>query len=395
MGQVCHAITNNDKDVQASWSRAEIDRYNPDLHRQRYRTPTLEEEEISKEEESDFEEDIMAVTVKGTIEKARGLRNADWGFGGKSDPYCEVKYKGKVVHKTKTINDNLDPVWNEDFSIDDFIEGESLEFLVWDEDLGDARDDLGYAVVDYDVFRGSGFSGEIQLQDAGKGNSAHLHLRIKVGSAPHKISGDTHKHEFDVTIDKRKDDTGLLGLQLDSQDGKTAYITEIEDGETACNKYNDDADLHKEGHTHHIRKGDFIVRVNEKKDNSHDMLEELKQKERVSISIKRPVEIKVDVVREGDDKNLPLGLHFRDPAGYSLIITKVDENSAVDNWNKGKGTAKKKYKLGNDTLEDTSLKIQEGDRIIAVAGFAAKAGDLHRRICLPNEHVSFTVVRPT
>merc|ERR1711933_574845 len=105
----------------------------------------------------------------------------------------------------------------------------------------------------------------------------------------------------------------------------------------------------------------------------------------------RAMEIKVDLVRH---KNDPLGLHFRDPVGYSLIVTKVDPGSLMDQWNKDKGGGEKKVKLGHATQEDKDLQIRKGDRIIAVSGLAAKAGDLHRRINSPQERFSFTVVRP-
>jgi len=394
MGQACQAITHNDKDLQASWGRAETELHDPDLKKERFKKHEPEhEEEIQHEINSEYESEYgdTTVSVKVCIDRARGLRNADWLPGtGKSDPYCIVKYKAQEIYRTKIISDNLDPVWNEDFSKDDFISGEPLEFEVWDDDGPAGDDNLGHAVVDYEVFKGSGFSGEIQLQGAGNGISAYVHLRIKVGSEPHLIPG--HKHEFDIELEKDQDDKGFLGLKLDTQDGKTACVTEIE-MKGACQKHNDNVDEHREGH--HIRKGDFIVSANEAKDDSNLILEELKKKdEKVKIHIKRAMEIKVDVLKKDDTKHVPLGLHFRDPVGYSLIITKVDEESAVDKWNKGQGKVKKKYKVGHGTQEDPSLQIQPGDRIIAVAGLAAKASDLHRRINLQHEHLSFTVVRP-
>merc|ERR1712129_654483 len=77
--------------------------------------------------------------------------------------------------------------------------------------------------------------------------------------------------------------------------------------------------------------------------NSHHILEELKKDGKLKIEFARAMEIKVDVVR-GDHKNDPLGLHFRDPVGYSLIVTKVDSGSLVDQWNKDKGGGEKKVK---------------------------------------------------
>jgi len=57
--------------------------------------------------------------IRCNVISASGLRNADWT--GKSDPYCVVRaimLSGKVVelHKTKCIQDCLEPVWDENFS---------------------------------------------------------------------------------------------------------------------------------------------------------------------------------------------------------------------------------------------------------------------------------------
>ena len=54
------------------------------------------------------------------VEKASGLRAADFGFSGKSDPYVVVTHPtspSAVNEKTSVILDNLNPVWNECFLI--------------------------------------------------------------------------------------------------------------------------------------------------------------------------------------------------------------------------------------------------------------------------------------
>lgn len=59
-----------------------------------------------------------------TVERARNLPNADWSlFGGKSDPYVKLGLgiRGDLplcCQKTKVIDDNLNPVWDEKFSLD-------------------------------------------------------------------------------------------------------------------------------------------------------------------------------------------------------------------------------------------------------------------------------------
>ena len=48
--------------------------------------------------------------------KGVNLKDADFGFMGKSDPYVKISGVG-VTLKTKVVNDNLNPVWNETFNI--------------------------------------------------------------------------------------------------------------------------------------------------------------------------------------------------------------------------------------------------------------------------------------
>ena len=49
--------------------------------------------------------------VELTCVRAEGVRSADcWGYGT-SDPFCVVFRDGKVVGRTKTINNNNSPEW--------------------------------------------------------------------------------------------------------------------------------------------------------------------------------------------------------------------------------------------------------------------------------------------
>lgn len=36
---------------------------------------------------------------------------------GTSDPYVKFKFEGKTVYKSKVISKNLNPTWNESFSL--------------------------------------------------------------------------------------------------------------------------------------------------------------------------------------------------------------------------------------------------------------------------------------
>lgn len=96
--------------------------------------------------------------ISGVIYSASNLINAD-AFG-KSDPFCVVAAQlraggSTLVYKTRTIDNNLFPVWNEWFHWiidDDSPDIDKITFSVYDEDQGalaDGDDDfLGRATVD-------------------------------------------------------------------------------------------------------------------------------------------------------------------------------------------------------------------------------------------------------
>ena len=86
--------------------------------------------------------DIRVTTskVKVTIVSASGLKDADFGIldTGTSDPYVEARWDGKRVHKTKVVNNKLDPTWGSsesfELEIDDETE-KSLTLTVYDKDI--------------------------------------------------------------------------------------------------------------------------------------------------------------------------------------------------------------------------------------------------------------------
>lgn len=67
-----------------------------------------------------------------SVIKAKDLKNKD--FLGKSDPYVKLTV-GNSTQKTRTIMNNLNPEWNETFSlVVDDPETESLDISVYDWD---------------------------------------------------------------------------------------------------------------------------------------------------------------------------------------------------------------------------------------------------------------------
>eukprot|EP00741_Cyanophora_paradoxa_P007110 tig00001093_g6881.t1 len=80
--------------------------------------------------------------IVARVLEARGLKDAD--TFGKSDPYAVLKL-GAKTKRTKTIPNNLNPVWNEELALD-FKEGvdeTELHLQIWDEDVGMRDDFLG------------------------------------------------------------------------------------------------------------------------------------------------------------------------------------------------------------------------------------------------------------
>lgn len=122
------------------------------------------------------------------IISAEGLRNADWI--GKSDPYCicEIQGKRETKFQTNVIGETLEPVWNFEKTVDDYVPGDVLEFTVMDKDPWPKSDDLlGRAALSSDMFYPLGFVGTIRLLDAGTGIDAYLTVQISVQKAPEEV----------------------------------------------------------------------------------------------------------------------------------------------------------------------------------------------------------------
>lgn len=151
------------------------------------------------------------VTV--TLVGAKYLRNADWSWLGQgvSDPYCTCQVLGKEFgkYKTKVIDDNLNPKWNEQWHVKGFSRGDVLKITVWDSDIGESvgmeDDHLGEVELEEDLFIPSGFSGDVPLDKTGKGKGekAFLTLKIDVEMPPEDQEED---EEFEDDFDDAPDD---------------------------------------------------------------------------------------------------------------------------------------------------------------------------------------------
>ena len=59
---------------------------------------------------------VMPSVIQLGVVQAAGLRKAD--MLGKSDPYCTIKWRGLDAGTTEVAPKTLDPMWDEEFSLD-------------------------------------------------------------------------------------------------------------------------------------------------------------------------------------------------------------------------------------------------------------------------------------
>ena len=119
--------------------------------------------------------------IELTVKAAKGLRNADWSFGGSggSDAYVAVSVPGtRKEFQTPVVEDSSDPEWN-------FVQKlavapkETLVFKVFDRDK---RTDelLGTANLAISGILPHGFSGALKLQDTRNPTTAELLVSVRM-----------------------------------------------------------------------------------------------------------------------------------------------------------------------------------------------------------------------
>lgn len=128
------------------------------------------------------ENNVNLLTV--VIVAAKSLRNADFVVFNPldvSDPYCVCEIPDKPQHKirTRTIDNNLDPVWNHEEFLHGWEPGDPLLFTVYDKDFGKRDEKLGWVKLMSSQFQ-KGFEGDVDLHDC-KGHRSKLSLRICFG----------------------------------------------------------------------------------------------------------------------------------------------------------------------------------------------------------------------
>ncbi|ETO33757.1 hypothetical protein RFI_03347 [Reticulomyxa filosa] len=113
------------------------------------------------------------------IYRGEKLEVAD--LNGKSDPYCKVcfqacdktqRHDNKQFYKTKVIEKNLNPEWNEETQFCFLEPVQEVRFEVWDWDKFTKGDRIGNVTLNVSEFFNSGhkgFNGQLQLKDVKTG----------------------------------------------------------------------------------------------------------------------------------------------------------------------------------------------------------------------------------
>jgi len=121
-------------------------------------------------------EEIFFLTI--SVESARDLVDAD--ITGKSDPFCKVIATTKDTKQswtTKTIDDDLNPQWNEETSFVFFDPCDRIDFEVYDWDKNTKHDAIGSVCLKKGQFdyKDKAFDGELKLENVKRG-----HIKVKV-----------------------------------------------------------------------------------------------------------------------------------------------------------------------------------------------------------------------
>ena len=74
-----------------------------------------------------------------------------WGLG-KSDPYVILELDGNRICRSKTIEDNLNPVWNQPVVLQLCSSYRELKFTIYDEDNCSKDDAIGTVIVPTESF---------------------------------------------------------------------------------------------------------------------------------------------------------------------------------------------------------------------------------------------------
>lgn len=166
-----------------------------------------------------------------TVVKANNLKNME--MIGKSDPYVVAHVRPLFKLKTKTVENNLNPVWNEEleFIVED-KETQSVILEVFDKDIGQDKQ-LGIAKLPLIDLQGE-VNKEFELRLLASLNTLKVKDKKDRGTLTIKI----HYHEFNKEeqlkaleeekriLEERKKlkEEGVLGSTMDALEGAASFV---------------------------------------------------------------------------------------------------------------------------------------------------------------------------
>ncbi|KAJ7365620.1 Extended synaptotagmin-3 [Desmophyllum pertusum] len=130
-------------------------------------------------EASDLQYPIPEGVLRVKVVEARDLTAKDFGLlkKGKSDPYAVIRI-GAQSFRTKVIENNLNPEWNETFeAFVDNCEGQELEAVIYDEDTTSKDSKIGALDTDIASTVESGYRDLWLPLEGVKQGRVHLQLR--------------------------------------------------------------------------------------------------------------------------------------------------------------------------------------------------------------------------
>ncbi|KAG9441783.1 hypothetical protein H6P81_017637 [Aristolochia fimbriata] len=167
-----------------------------------------------------------------TVMKATALKNKE--MIGKSDPYAVVYIRPKFKVKTKVVDNNLNPEWNETFEV--IAEDKETQFLtveVFDKDIGQDKR-LGIAKLPLNDLQPE-TSKEVELRLL----PSHDMLKVKDKKDRGTVTIKVFYHQFSkeeqlsaleeekrILEERRKlKEAGVIGSTLDAVDGAASLVT--------------------------------------------------------------------------------------------------------------------------------------------------------------------------
>jgi len=288
--------------------------------------------------------------VQVAIAGAHGLRRAEWMPPTNGlQCCCTLVVEGREVHRTASTKNVVEPVWKEETAL--FVCSSILEFTVWEQDSEGHDSMLGRVVLDSAELDAVGFNGDLQLTGVAEGQQGMLKVKIKRGGQEYARLPEP---EITIVIHRYPGySKEPLGIDLDIQDGTTAWVMAVKPG--CVRSYNKFAPAGRQ-----VQAGDFIMAVNGAAGDASKLIEALHRDFRLELVIRRPVEFHVAVHRRQHDASL--GAEFPEmPTGKCLVIQELAEGLLQD-WNEA----------------HQNQCVQVGDRIVEVSGHRGTAAELLR-----------------